>query len=397
MNILGSKGSYLGVIAFGVKGGVILPGDDISSIVVDILRKPTADNLLSDGDIVCVTESVVARSQGNYVTVDDIAIEMREKLGIQASATLGILFPILSRNRFSLVLKGIARAVNRGKVVLQLSFPFDEVGNRLISDKTLEEMGKIMESRIGKEELEGKNLFHPITGVNYLSLYSEIIKGEEAKVEIVLSNDPIEVLSSLPDGVIVSNIHQRNETKNKLLGRFSNILTLQEFFNIPRDGAWSEWGLLGSNLSFPDRVKLAPRDGNGVAQRVQSRIYQELGKRVEVIIYGDGAYKDPLTGIYELADPQPAFGVTSGLGGRWRIGLKYKYIADVLHQEGKSREAIEGYIKTKREALKSVPSDAIEELGTTPRRAEDILASLADLVSGSADAATPVVVVKNFL
>ncbi len=396
MNLINKKENYLGVVAFGIKGGVILPGDDIASVVVDILRKPFTDNLLADGDVVCVTESVVARSQDNYVSVDDIALEVRRKLGVKENDVIGVLFPILSRNRFSLLLKGIARAVNKGKVILQLSFPLDEVGNRLITDETLQEMGKILGSRISREELEGKNLTHPITGVNYLSLYEEIIKGEGVVANIFLSNDPLEILSSNPKGVIVSSIHQRDEINNKLTEVNRNVLTLQEFFNQHRDGAWSEWGLLGSNLSYPERVKLAPRDGNEVACKIQSKILDEFDKKVEVIIYGDGAYKDPISGIYELADPQPAFGVTKGLSGRWRIGLKYKYIADVLHKEGKSRDVIEGYINTKKETLKTIPTDATEELGTTPRRAEDILASLADLISGSADAATPIVVVKGF-
>lgn len=396
MKLLNNKLDYLGVLAFGVKGGVILPGDDISQVVVEILNKPFLDGLIDNGDVICVTESVVARSQNNYVTVDEIVEEIRVKLEIKDSDNLGVLFPILSRNRFSLLLKGIARAVKRGGVILQLSFPCDEVGNRLITEDTLIELGKNHESIITREEIVGKNLNHPITGINYLELYENIIRVEGAKVKIVLANNPLEILSLNPKGIIISNIHNRFETKSKLLKKFDNLLTLQDLFNSPREGGWSEWGLLGSNLSYPEKVKLPPREGNLLAETIQKNIFEKYHKFVEVIIYGDGAYKDPVSGIYELADPQPAFGTTKGIKDKWRIGVKYKYLADVLHKEGKTRMEIERYLEEKKNSLEGRPTPSHDELGTTPRRAEDLLSSLADLVSGSADAATPVVVIKNF-
>ncbi len=387
---------YLGLVAFGVKGGVVLPGDDIGEFVIETLSKCVQDNLISNGDIICVTESVVARSQDNFVSVDEIAKTLKKTLDLKSSSTVGVLFPILSRNRFSSILKGISRATEKGKVVLQLSFPSDEVGNRIISEETLYHLGLGLDSYIKKVELKGVFVSHPITGVDYLDYYEGIIKDEGATPDIYLCNNPHQILSYPIDALIVSTIHKRIEDKEIFINEFSNVITLQEVFNNPESPSWSEWGLLGSNLSAGENIKLAPREASKVAEHIQEKIMEKWGLSVEVIIYGDGAYKDPVTGIYELADPQPAFGLTKGLLNRWRLGVKYKYLADSLFSEGKSREEIGKCITERREILKCTPSNAHEELGTTPRRSEDLIASLADLVSGSADAATPVVVVKGF-
>lgn len=387
---------YLGLVAFGVKGGVVLPGDDIVEFVIETLNRCIKDNLISDGDVICVTESVVARSQNNFVSVDEIAETLKKTLNLKKGSRLGVLFPIMSRNRFSLILKGISRATEKGEVVLQLSFPSDEVGNRIISEETLYHLGLGLDAYIKKEELKSVSLSHPITGVDYLEYYERIIKEEGALPDIYLCNNPYQILSYPLEALIVSTIHKRFEDKAKFINEFPNVITLQEVFNNPDSPSWSEWGLLGSNLSAGEKIKLAPREASKVAERIQEKIKEKWGLSVEIIIYGDGAYKDPVTGIYELADPQPAFGLTKGLLNRWRLGVKYKYLADSLLSEGKSREEIGKFITERRDILKCTPSNAHEELGTTPRRAEDLIASLADLVSGSADAATPVVVVKGF-
>ncbi len=387
---------YLGVVVFGVKGGVMLPGDDIVEFVIETLQKCVKDNLISDGDVICVTESVVARSQNNFVSVEEISETLKKTLNLKKGSRVGVLFPILSRNRFSSILKGISRATEKGEVVLQLSFPSDEVGNRIISEEALCRLGLGLNSCIKKAELKGVFISHPITGVDYLDYYEGIIKDEGAIPDIYLCNNPHQIISCPLDALIVSTIHKRNEDKAKFIKDFPKAITLQEIFSNPENSSWSEWGLLGSNLSAGEKIKLAPREASKVAERIQEKIKEKWGFSVEVIIYGDGAYKDPVTGIYELADPQPAFGLTRGLINRWRLGVKYKYLVDSLFSEGKSREEIGKCITERRNILKSTPSNTLEELGTTPRRSEDLIASLADLVSGSADAATPVVVVKGF-
>ena len=384
---------YLGVVSFGVKMGVILPGSDLVGMVYEALEQVNSDGLLDDGDVICVTESAVARSQNNYVTVKELAAQVQKKLGLKETSRVGVLFPILSRNRFSLILKGIAAAVPQGEVVIQLSYPADEVGNRLLPDSFVEALGRREGEIITFEEAMKVDYRHPITGVNYLELYTEIVRGEGAKAQIFLCNQPQKIVEYGIDGLVISNIHERERTREKIKPLLANCITLQEICN--EGSAYSEWGVLGSNLSSGDRLKLPPRHADKVAEEIQRKVREGLSRQVEVIVYGDGAYRDPTTGIYELADPRPAFGVTQGIQGRYREGYKYKFLADTYHLMGKSREEIEAELEAKRQEAFSI--DSLETEGTTPRRLEDVLASLADLVSGSADAGTPVVVVKNFL
>ncbi len=381
---------YVGPMAFGLKMGVILPGMDIVHEVFNSLVKCSSDGLLTDGDVVCITESIVARAQNNYVTIDDIAREISEKLKLTPESKLAVIFPITSRNRFSMILKGMARAVPRGEVVLQLSHPNDEVGNRIIDIGFAAHINK---EPITYEDLGGRSFRHPVTGVDYINFYREIIAEEGARPVVILSNDPMHALEYHPDGVIAADIHTRFHTENLINSWYENCITLDKICN--EGEVSSEWGLLGSNMSAGEKIKLAPRHGLKVVETLQQMIKQELGHSVEVMIYGDGAYLDPSSGIYELADPQAAFAATAGLN-RVREGLKYKYLADQCFHEGeKSAEAIESILK---ESIKrEMSEDSLEKEGTTPRRMEDVLASLADLVSGSADAGTPVVIIKGFI
>jgi len=381
---------YIGSMAFGLKMGVILPGIDIVEEICKPLSFCNRDGLLNNGDVICITESIVARAQDNYINVDDIAREIKDKLGVSDNDKLAVVFPIASRNRFSLVLKGLARAVPKGEVLIQLSYPSDEVGNQVVSSEFVERLGKKV---ITDGDLAGYSFNHPVTGVDYINLYRELIEEEGARPNIILANEPEQVLSSQPDGVIAADIHTREKTKKAIKERFANCITLDQVCN--QGEKYSEWGLLGSNLSSGERLKLAPREGKKVVESLQARVKEEFGLEVEVMIYGDGAYLDPTSGIYELADPKAAFAATDGLDF-FREGIKYKYLADQYYYDGhKNAGEIESFIS--KNVKQDTAKDSLKREGTTPRRMEDVLASLADLVSGSADAGTPVVLVKNFL
>ena len=384
--------AYIGPLAFGVKMGVILPGTDLAAEIVAALQKVAADGLLDDKDVICVTESVVARAQENYVTLEQVAAEVKNKLKLAKNSRLAVVFPIASRNRFAMILEGMAKAVPEGEVIVQLSYPCDEVGNQILSPRLAEKLTP-KDGIISLEELAPEDCLHPVTRINYPLMYQEIIAAQGAKAKIIFANDPLAVLKFAPDGVIAADIHNRRHTKEKISAQFANVITLQELCHEGKNS--SEWGLLGSNMSAGGKIKLAPQNAGGFAQELQQQIAAATGKKVEVLVYGDGAYKDPSTGIYELADPMPVFGKTAGFQGRFREGIKYKYVADICYAEGKSREEIEAALAEQN--LKALPDDQMLTEGTTPRRIEDIIASLADLVSGSADAGTPVIVVKGFL
>jgi len=380
---------YVGPHALGVKMGVIVPGTDIVQAVFDQLARCHADGLLEDGDIICITESVVARSQNNYVTTADVAAEIREKLQLEPDGRLGVVFPIASRNRFALVLRGFALALPRGEVIVQFSFPCDEVGNQIIDPGFAEALGKDL---ITMEDLEGRKFPHPITCIDYISFYRDIISETGASPRIILCNDPLRILDFEPDGVVAADIHSRVRTRAIIGARHPRCITLQDLCNSGE--AYSEWGLLGSNISAGEKIKLAPRDGSKIVGELQRLVRERLGVEAEVLIYGDGAYRDPTTGIYELADPRPALAGTEGLR-RYREGFKYKYLADYYyHEEGKSAAEIERLLQEKETPTCIGSQEACE--GTTPRLMENIIASLADLVSGSADAGTPLVIVKGF-
>ncbi len=387
---------YLGPLAYGIRMGVVTPGGDLESMVLASLVKCQEDELLADGDVVCVTESVVARAQGNYVTLDQVAQEVRRTLSLPDDGCLGVVFPIASRNRFSLILRALARAVRGGRLVIQMSFPCDEVGNRVLDPDVLKKNRLSLSDTIPADRLPLGPCLHPVTGVDYLAMYRKIATSEGAATEILLANDPLAILSCRPDAVIAADIHSRHHTQAALQETGMTTITLKDLCRdaLPDQG-WSEWGLLGSNMASGDRLKLAPRDARGFAHILQARIKKDLGLEVEVIVYGDGAYKDPSTGIYELADPHPTFGATDGLVNRMRQGVKYKLFADMLLEKGMVEQEIEAFLAQKKQ--ETMAPDAMDAEGTTPRRLEDIVASLADLVSGSADAGTPVVVVRGFL
>lgn len=381
---------YIGPMAMGLKMGVIVPGMDIVEETFSSLKRCHEDDLLDDGDVVCITESVVARAQDNYVKLEDVSDEIRDELELSEDDTIGVVFPITSRNRFSMILQAIAEAVPKGKVIVQMSYPCDEVGNQTISPEFVDRLEKDV---ITMDEADPEVCIHPITKVNYIQFYKEIIEDAGAEPEIILCNDPKHICQYEPDGVIAADIHTREKTKEKIKEEMDNCISLDQICS--EGEVCSEWGLLGSNMSSGERLKLAPKNGEKVLERLQDKVKEELGVNIEAIIYGDGAYKDPTSGIYELADPRPAVAATDGLD-HFRRGVKYKYLADKYHHE-KDMDAgeIEDILEDKKKESKSESS--MEKEGTTPRRMEDLLGSLADLVSGSADTGTPVILVKNFL
>ena len=384
---------YLGPCALGIKMGIILPGCDLTGAILECMQKLDRDGLLTHRDALCITESVLARAQNNFVTTAEVADEIRNKMSLLPTQKVGVLFPIASRNRFNLVLEGIAEAVAQGEVVLQLAYPCDEVGNQFIPPEAAEKLEAQAGGCIRLEDLE-ENYFHPVTGIDYLELYRQTIAKTGARPTIFLCNNPLKILEYHPQAVIVADIHTREKTRQQLAKCIQNVVTLQDLFNDNKRDAWSEWGLLGSNMSTENQIKLAPREADKFASTLQARIFRETGKKVEIIVNGDGAYKDPRTGIYELADPRPVFGATSGVNNL-RQGLKIKYLIDTYHQAGKSKQEIAALLAE--EAAKERRQDCLEWGGTTPRRLEDVLASLADLVSGSADAGTPLVLIKGIV
>lgn len=383
---------YVGPCAFGIEMGVLLPGCDLQSRVIEALENVVEDGLLADGDTICLTESVVARSQHNYVTTDEIAQEIRDDCALSPDQTIGVLYPITSRNRFVPILKGISRAVPDGNVIVQLSHPTDEVGNRTLPPEVAAKLEEETDDHIRTDDLDG-SYPHPVTSVDYIQLYRETIADQGAEPTVFLSNDPERILEYRPDAVIVSNVHEREKTREAVAAHMGRVLTLQDLANDETSDAWSEWGLLGSNMSSDEKIKLAPRRADEFAVELQERIDDKFGKHVHVIVNGDGAYKDPSSGIYELADPCAAFGSTPDLRDSLRSGVKYKYLVGKYHEEGKSSEEISDILAAKSEDHHEESS--IESEGTTPRRLQDLLASLADLLTGSADAGTPLVLVKG--
>ncbi len=388
---------YIGPSACGLKMGVIVPGCDLTELILNTVKNCDRDGLLEDGDIICITESIVARAQNNFVTTESIAAEVRSKMGLKPDSRLGIIWPITSRNRFSLILRAFAQAVPEGEIIVQLPYPADEVGNQIIPPEFIKTLGKKDQDIIYREEFVDQGFVHPITGMDYPTFYENIVSEVGAKTTIYLSNDPRVIADFKPDGVIVANVHDRKQTHAAIVKAVPNCLTLQDFCNKRNSGqGWSEWGLLGSNLSADNRLKLAPREGDLFSAEVQKKIKDATGKCVEALIYGDGAYKDPSTGIYELADPQPVFGATAGFRKqKMRSGVKYKYLADLYLADGKDLPEIEALLSKHKNSYNGEENETSG--GTTPRRLEDLVASLADLVSGSADAGTPVILVKRFL
>ena len=389
----------IGVVAFGVKTGIITFDDNIIEVVKRTIKKNP--DIIRDNDILCVTESVVAISQHNVVTLDDVSAEIKSRLNLREDSTVGVIHPILSRNRFSMMLKAIAKAVPEGKVIVQLRFTDDEQGNPVIAKKTLKKINKCLADIITLNDIGKDRLFHPETGMDYIDYYETIVKDTGSDVEIFLDNSFGHIINKNPDAIIVGNVHGRNEVLEDIRETgYENVITLQDIYSDPRKGVYSEFGLLGSNLLDPvnEQLKLMPRNSNQVCEEIRKMINAEFNKDIEVIIYGDGAYKDPESGIFELADPVSCFGCTSGIKDRNRIGVKTKYLMQKLHNEGKSKEEIEIMIEEeKKKFIQKQDKQGFSAQGTTPRKIENLVSSLADLVSGSGDSNTPLIVVRGFI
>lgn len=387
-----------GTIARGIRTPIIKEGDNLIEIVVDSLLSAQNSNdfIIKDKDVIAVTESVLARSQGNYITVDDIACEIREKFS--GKDGIGIVFPILSRNRFSMILKGIARA--GFDIYMQLSYPRDEVGNPLFEPAKLRELNINPYTDVLSEKDYLKNFGdyqHPYTGINYLKLYKEIVQSESnASIEFVLANDPAVILNYTSE-IITADIHTRAETKAIIESDTdSKVLGLDEICNQPVDnkGYNIDYGLLGSNKATDERLKLFPRNADQFVNKVKQKIFKETGARVEVMVYGDGAYKDPTGRIWELADPVVSPGYTDGLIGTPNE-VKLKYLAD---NDLKGLEG-EELLDAMKDEIGGKDNDLVGDIrsqGTTPRQLTDLLGSLSDLISGSGDKGTPVVLIQGY-
>ena len=385
-----------GTISRGIRCPIFREGDDVATITVNsVLDAAEAEGFaLRDRDVVAITESVVARAQGNYASVEAIAQDVKEKLG---GETIGVIFPILSRNRFAICLRGIAMGAK--KVVLMLNYPSDEVGNALVSIDQLDEAGVNPYSDVLSEEkyreLFGENK-HPFTGVDYIQYYKDLILSCGAEAEIVLANDPRAILK-YTDNVINCDIHTRARTKRilkaagaKRVCGLDDILTA----SVNGSGFNTKYGLLGSNKSTENMVKLFPNECFDLVENIQKQFMDRTGKHIEVMVYGDGAFKDPMGKIWELADPVVSPAYTKGLEGTPNE-LKLKYLADNDFADLKGEElkkAIEGAIRKKDGDL--VGNMASQ--GTTPRRLTDLIGSLCDLTSGSGDKGTPVILVQGY-
>lgn len=386
----------IGTVSRGIRCPIIREGDDLAGIVVESVLDAAASEgfALRDRDIISVTESVVARSQGNYASVDAIARDVKVKLG---GGTIGVIFPILSRNRFAICLRGIARGAE--KIVLMLSYPSDEVGNALVSWDQIDAAGINPYSDVLDIEKYrvafGKNL-HPFTGVDYVQYYSDLIREEGAEVEVVFANQPQEILKYTKK-VLACDIHTRERSKRilkahgaELVFGLDDIMTA----SVAGSGYNERFGLLGSNKSTEASVKLFPRDCTELVLTIQKQILDKTGKHVEVMVYGDGAFKDPVGKIWELADPCVAVANTEGLEGTPNE-LKLKYLADNDFKDlsGEAlKEAISKRIKEKDGSLVG----RMESQGTTPRRLTDLIGSLCDLTSGSGDKGTPVILIQGY-
>ena len=393
---MSTKERRTGTVSRGIRCPIIREGDDLAAIVADsVLEAAEAEGFsLRDKDVISVTESIVARAQGNYASVDDIAEDVRKKLG---GETIGVIFPILSRNRFAICLRGIAKGAK--KVVLMLSYPSDEVGNELVSLDQLDEAGVNPYSDVLSleryRELFGVNK-HPFTGVDYVEYYGNLIKDCGAEVEIIFANHAKTILD-YADHVLTCDIHTRKRTKRILKEAGAKVVCgLDDILTAPVNGSgYNElYGLLGSNKSTEDKVKLFPREAKPLVLDIQERILKATGKHVEVMVYGDGAFKDPKGRIWELADPvvSPAF--TDGLIGTPNE-LKLKYLADNDFKD-LSGEALKEAIS---ESIRKKDGNLVGNMasqGTTPRQLTDLIGSLCDLTSGSGDKGTPVVLVQGY-
>ena len=386
----------VGTVSRGIRGPIIREGDNIADIVVEsVLKAASTDGFeIRNRDIVCVTESVVARSQGNYASIDAIAADVKAKTG---GETIGVIQPILSRNRFAICLKGFAKGAK--KIVLMLNYPSDEVGNALITMDQVDEAGINPYSDVltleQYRELFGENK-HQFTGVDYVQYYSDIMTGEGAEVEVIFANHPEEILK-YTDKVITCDIHTRARSKRILKAKGADVvLGMDDILTASVDGSGfnSKYGLLGSNKATEDTIKLFPDDCQYVVEDIKAQIKEKTGKDIEAMIYGDGAFKDPVGKIWELADPVVGVAYTEGLEGTPNE-LKLKFLADndFANLKGDElKEAIKGRIKEKDGSLVG----KMESEGTTPRQLTDLIGSLCDLTSGSGDKGTPIIHIQGY-
>ncbi|MBQ2834101.1 MAG: coenzyme F420-0:L-glutamate ligase [Clostridia bacterium] len=387
----------IGTVSMGVRAPIIREGDNLTEIVVGCIRDAMKEDGLKprDRDVVCMTEAIVARAQGNYCSVDNIAEDVRAKLG---GETVGVIFPILSRNRFAICLRGIAKGAK--KIILMLSYPSDEVGNHLLDLDMLDEKGVNPYSDVltleRYHELFGAPK-HTFTGVDYVEYYSNLIREMGADVEVIFANDPRAILKYTKN-VLNCDIHTRARTKRLLKAAGAErVFGLDDIMNAPVNGSGcnERYGLLGSNKSTEEKVKLFPRECQSLVEDIQAELLRLTGKHIEVMVYGDGAFKDPVGKIWELADPVVSPAYTSGLEGTPNE-LKLKYLADndFANLSGEAlRDAIKNKIQQK-DGSSLVGNMAAQ--GTTPRRLTDLIGSLCDLTSGSGDKGTPIVYIQGY-
>ncbi len=385
----------LGTVVRGIRTPIIKENDDLGRIVVDSVINASNNNNFEfhDKDVVAITEAVVGISEGNYVTVDEVVQDIKNKFNNPEE--LGIVFPILSRNRFSIILKAIARSTK--KLYVLLSFPADEVGNGILDEEKLFKSKYNTSSVITEEEYKETfgDWLHPFTGINMLDFYKELIENEGCKAEFVLSNDPTDILK-YTNNVLTCDIHTRYQTKRLLEEKNAKVFGLYEIMNSPigNSGYNEKYGMLGSNKSTEERLKLFPRTGQELVERIQKDLKEKTGKNIEVMVYGDGAFKDPVGHIWELADPVVSPAYTSGLEGTPNE-IKLKFVSDNKYADLRGdelKDAIKNEIRNKDKNLKG----KMITQGTTPRRLTDLIGSLCDLTSGSGDKGTPVVFIQGY-
>ena len=398
--------SLIGTISIGVRAPIIREGDNLAEIVTNcILSASEKHNIPIDNkDVIAMTESIVARSEGNYVSVDDITTSIKKHFGNDSEIV--VIWPILSRNRFAMCLKGIARAAKR--IVLILKYPSDEVGNCLVNEEDLKNLKEI--KCIDEQEYRkvfGENVAHKFTGVDYVDYYKKLIQSENCEAEILFSNDVNYFIENEKvkgkTNFICADIHSREETRKSIKAyddseKF-NVITLADVCSSPVEGSLDggynpNYGLLGSNKANEERIKLFPRGGQKLVETVQENIFERTGKKVEVMVYGDGAFKDPVGKIWELADPVVSPAYTSGLAGRPNE-LKLKALADGKYANLKGEELREAITKEIEHKENNLVGDMSSQ-GTTPRQLTDLIGSLCDLTSGSGDKGTPIVWVKGY-
>ena len=384
----------VGTTSRGIRTPIIKEGDNLANIVVDRVIKASKNEefKIHDKDIICVTEAVVGISEGNYCTVDDIANDIRDKY---VNGEVGVVYPILSRNRFSLILKGIARGAK--KIVMLLSFPSDEVGNGILDENKLSSSPFNLSSIITENDYNEYfgDFIHPFTGINMVSFYRDLVKSEDCEIEFVFSNNPLDILKYTPY-VLNCDIHTREHTKELFSNTGALCYSLTDIMNKSNNGSGynPKYGLLGSNKSTEERLKLFPKDGEKLILDIQKKMKELTGKDLEVMVYGDGAFKDPVGHIWELADPVVSPFYTSGLEGTPNE-IKLKYVSDNKLADLRGEDLIDAMKKEIRSKDNNLVGKMVTQ-GTTPRRITDLVGSLADLTSGSGDKGTPVVLIQGY-